>query len=64
MEKYGTARQATYDIIRCMRIACWINTATNRHSKYEILIAFRRQQWLSERAEMLRLYLHCLPCDL
>jgi hypothetical protein len=58
VEKYGTARQATDDnIIRCMRFACRINKATDRHSEYVILIAFPRQQWLRERAPMLR-YTH------
>jgi len=47
VEKYGTARQATYDnIIRCMGVACWITKAANTHSEYAILIAFERQQWL------------------
>jgi len=27
-----------------MRIACWITKATNTHSEYVILIAFRLQQ--------------------
>ena len=40
-----------------MRIACWITTATDIHSAYVILIAFPRQQWLSERSLMLR-YTH------
>jgi len=41
MVKYGTAGQATDDnIIRCLRIACWITEATNSHSEYVILIAF------------------------
>ena len=35
-----------------MRIACWINKATNTHSEHVglIFIAFPLQQWLSERA--------------
>ena len=37
-----------------MRIACWIPKATNTHSKYVILIAFQQQQWLHERALLLR----------
>ena len=36
-----------------MRIVCWIPKATNTHSEYEI-IAFPLQQWLHERASMLR----------
>jgi hypothetical protein len=51
MEKYGTARQATdNNVIRRMRIACWIPKATNTHSEYVIFIPFSMQQWLSERA--------------
>jgi hypothetical protein len=39
--KYGTAGQATDDnIIRRLRIACWITEATKSHSEYVILIAF------------------------
>jgi len=37
-----------------MRIACWIPKASYTHSEYVILIAFPRQQWLHERALMLR----------
>jgi hypothetical protein len=42
--------------IRRMRIACWIIKATNTHTEYIILIAFPQQQWLLERASLLR---HC-----
>jgi hypothetical protein len=51
-----------YDnIIRRMRFACWITTATDTHSEYVIFIAFRRQQWLRERALLLRYaYTACL----
>ena len=55
MQKYGTARQATDDnIVRRMRFACWITKATDTHSVCVILIAFARQQWLRERASILR----------
>jgi hypothetical protein len=37
-----------------MRIACWMPKTTNRHSKYVILIGYPLQQWLHERALMLR----------
>ena len=37
-----------------MRIACWIPEATNTHSQYVILIAYPLQQWLHDRASMLR----------
>ena len=37
-----------------MRIACWILKATNPHSEFVILIVFPVQQWLHERATILR----------
>ena len=37
-----------------MRIACWIIKATDTHSEYVILIVFPLQQWLRERASLLR----------
>jgi len=40
--------------IRGMRTACWIPKATNTRLDYVILIAFPLQQWLHERAPMLR----------
>jgi hypothetical protein len=56
VEKYGRAGQATDDnIIRRMRVACWITKATDTHTESVILIAFPRQQCLGERASMLRL---------
>jgi hypothetical protein len=60
-KKYCRAGQATVDIIRRMRIACWIPKATNTHSEYVILIAFPPQQWLHERASMLR-YTYIAAC--
>ena len=44
-----------------MRIACWILRATNAHSEYVTLIAFPRQQWLSEHTSMLR-YTYTAAC--
>jgi hypothetical protein len=54
--KYGTAGQATDDnIIRRMRIACWIPKARETHSEYAIRIAFSRQKkLLYERISMLQ----------
>jgi len=44
-----------------MRIACWITRATNTHSQCVKPIAFPLQQWLHERALMLRYtYIGCL----
>jgi hypothetical protein len=46
-----------------MRIACWIPQAANTHSGCLMLIAFTMQQWLHERALMLRYtYIACLVC--
>jgi len=47
--------------IWCMRLVCWITKATNIHSKCVILIAFPLQQWLHDRASMLRYrYIACI----
>ena len=44
-----------------MRIACWIPKATNTHLGCIVLIAFELQQWLHERAPILRYtYIVCL----
>ena len=44
-----------------MHIACWITKTTNTHSEYVMLIAFPLQQWLHERASILRYkYIACL----
>jgi hypothetical protein len=45
---------------RRMRIACRIPKATNTHSQYVILIVFPLQQWLNERASLLRCYIACI----
>ena len=60
MDKYGRVRQATdLYIIQSMCFACWIPKA--KASEYVILIAFPPQQWLRERASMLRYtYIACL----
>ena len=55
MEEYGRSRAGTDEnIIRRMRIACWITKTTNTHSEYVIIITFPRQQWLRESTSMLR----------
>jgi hypothetical protein len=44
-----------------MRTACWIPKATNTLSQYVILIAFPQEQWLHERAFILRYtFIACL----
>jgi len=45
-----------------MGVANWIHKATNTHSGYVTRIAYPRQQWLHERAPVLRLYVHCMLC--
>ena len=37
-----------------MRTACWIPKATKTHTGCAIHIAFPQQQWLNDRASMLR----------
>jgi hypothetical protein len=50
----SVVRQATDDnIIRRMRIACWIIKAINTLSEYVILIAFPLKQWFHECALIL-----------
>ena len=49
--KCGTAGQATHDNL-C--IACWIPKGTNINSEYVLLFAVPLQEWLRERASMLR----------
>jgi len=47
-----------------MRIACWIPKDTNTHSEYIMLIDFPLQQWLHERASVLRYtYIACLVLE-
>jgi len=49
------AGQATSDIIiRRMRIACWINKATDTHSEYVIVRAFPRHHRLREITSLSR----------
>ena len=40
-----------------MRIACCITKITDTHSEYVVINAFTQQQWLRERAPVLRLNL-------
>ena len=62
MEKYCTARPATYySIIGRMRNACWTPNAANTESECVILYAFPLQQGTHERASILRYtYIACL----
>jgi hypothetical protein len=53
VEKYGRAGQATSEIWR-MRITCLAPKTMKTHSEYVILIAMPLQQWLHERASVLR----------
>jgi hypothetical protein len=58
--KCNRARKGTDDItIRRMRIAFWMNKATNTQSEYVILTAFPRKRRLLEGVLMLLLYVHC-----
>jgi hypothetical protein len=42
-KKYGSAREATDDIIWCMSVACRLTEATDTHLEYVKLIAFPQQ---------------------
>ena len=64
MEKYCTAGQAIDDnmaLAYCM-LDNYNHTHTHTHTQleYVIRIAFPLQQWLHERASMVRLYVSCL----
>jgi hypothetical protein len=60
VEKCYTAREATDNVTWLMRFASWITNDTNIHSEY-VIIACPLQQWLHERAPMLRYtYTACL----
>jgi hypothetical protein len=55
VEKYDTAREVIHDNkTPRMRFASWTTNATNTHSEYDIRITFPPQQWLRERASILR----------
>jgi len=59
LRKNIVKRDGQEKIIR-MRFACWIPKATDTHSEYVILSVFPLQQWLHERASMLRYtYIAC-----
>ena len=62
MEKYSSTGKATdNNTVRRLRILCWKSKATDTDSEYVILIAFLREQWLRERASILRYtYISCL----
>ena len=61
MSKYVVERGRPQMILWFMRIACWVPKATNAHTSCVILTAFPLQQWLHERASMLRcMYMACL----
>ena len=61
MEKYGTATQATDDnIIRRMRVACWITKATGTHSEYEILFFHRNNGYANALECYFYTYIACL----
>jgi hypothetical protein len=43
-----------------LRFECWVPKATNTQSEYVIFISFPLQQWLQQRASMLRY--ECIAC--
>ena len=54
MDKISYSQTGQVDnIIRRMRITCWITKTTDTYLKYVILTVFRRQERLRERASVL-----------
>jgi len=47
-----------------MCFAYWVTEARDAHSQYVIITAFPQQQWLHERASMLRYTYSTLPLRL
>jgi hypothetical protein len=65
MWKYIVELGRSQMTIRRMRIACWILESSKAHSEYVIFIALPQQQWLHERALLLRYtYIACLVYEL
>jgi len=66
VEKYCGAEQATVgNTIRRMCFARWITKTADTHSEFVMLIAFLPQNWLNERASMLRYtYIACLSVNI
>jgi hypothetical protein len=63
VEKYDKARQATGDnIIRRMRIACWLTKTTNTHSEYVIFFCFFRAKIVAQMHLIVTLYFLCPSC--
>ena len=60
--EYGRVRDVTdRNILPLTRFAWWIDKAINTHSDYVIFTPFPPQQWLRERASILRYtYIDCL----
>jgi len=60
VEKYGTDRQATDDIIRRKRLPCWITKATDTHSGYVIIYCFSpaKMVW---RTRLIVMFIRTLP---
>jgi hypothetical protein len=54
-------QEAGHMTIWRMRIACWITKAQNIHSQHVTFTFFPLQQWLHERASMLR-YVYIALC--
>jgi len=59
----NTTEPATDDnVIRRMRISCWVTKTTGTHSEYVTPIGFPRQKWLCEGTSILLLYVYSLSC--
>jgi len=56
--KFCRAGQSTDDyIVRCMRIACWVTKATDRHSEY-VIMPFHDNKRYANHTPSIDLYLY------
>jgi len=49
-------------MIRCMRIACWITKAADKHSEYVIFICLSRAKPVRRTYLSVTFNVHCLSC--
>jgi hypothetical protein len=60
VEKFYRAGEATDDITRCMRYACWITKSTNTHLEHWFFMA----TLVTRTRLIITLYAHSLPCSI
>jgi hypothetical protein len=65
VEKYSVTTEATDNnvILRTKYALCMLDNYGKNTNSHYVTLVFPQQQWLHERASMLRLYVHCLSCS-